>query len=87
MTNMVNWSKRLNMGLMRKRRNYLELGDRPKRPPNNAATATHGEFKQELSECGRSKKKQSDGAAMCQFYCWGRTHSLTEGSHVFLPKM
>ena len=41
-TNEFNWSKRLKMWLMRKRRNHLGLEDRPERPPNNAAAATLG---------------------------------------------
>ena len=31
--------------------------------------------------------QQGDGAATCQFHCWGSTHTLRKGSRVFLPKM
>ena len=48
-TNVVTWSKRLKMWLMRKRRNYLGLENRPERPPNNAAAAVRQEYKKELA--------------------------------------
>ena len=46
-TNVVTWSKRLKMWLMRKRRNHLGLENRPERPPNNAAAAVRQEYKEE----------------------------------------
>ena len=47
--NVVTWSKRLKMWLMRKRRNHLGLGNRPVRPPNNAAAAVRQEYKEALA--------------------------------------
>ena len=48
-TNVVTWSKRLKMWLMRKRRNHLGLENRPVRPPNNAAAAVRQEYKEALA--------------------------------------
>ena len=48
-TNVVTWSKRLKMWLMRKRRNPLGLENRPEQPPNNAAAAVRQENKEELT--------------------------------------
>ena len=48
-TNVVNWSKRLKMWLMRRNRNHLGLDVRPKRPPQGATAAVRAEFKQDLA--------------------------------------
>ena len=47
--NTVNWSKRLNMWLMRKKRNHLRLEDKPPRPPNNAVAHVRGEYSNQLA--------------------------------------
>ena len=43
--NVVNWSKKLKMWLMRKKRNHLGLEDRPARPPNNAQAQVRADFR------------------------------------------
>ena len=48
--NVDNWSKRLKMWLMRKRRNHLGSEDRHERPPNNVAAVTRAGLMQVLSE-------------------------------------
>ena len=46
-TNVVNWSKRLKMWLMRM--NHLSLDEKPERPPRGAAAAVRAEYKQDLA--------------------------------------
>ena len=47
-TNVVTWSKKLKMWLMRKKRNHLSLDDRPARPPNIASAAAKTEYRTAL---------------------------------------
>ena len=47
--NVVTWSMRLEMWLMRKTRNHLGLENRPERPENNEAAAVRLEYKKGLA--------------------------------------
>ena len=48
-TNVVNWSKRLKMGLMQKNRNHLGLEEKPERPTPGAAAVVKAEYKHDLA--------------------------------------
>ena len=48
-TNVVNWSKRLKMRLMRRNKNHLGWEERPECPPQGATAAVRAEFKQDLA--------------------------------------
>ena len=48
-TNVVNWSKRLRMWLMRRNRNHLGLDERPEPPPPGTTAAVRLEFKHDVA--------------------------------------